>query len=56
MKGKKITLDQYRAAAKGRWNDEGLIEVDDKAPVSRSEDGGAYVQAWVWVDYEEARS
>jgi hypothetical protein len=34
---------------------EGEIEVDNPAVVSRSEDGGAYVMAWVWVSDEDAR-
>lgn len=29
-------------------------EVDEDATVSLSEDGGTYVQAWVWVDDEAA--
>lgn len=44
----------YRKAA---WEDhhcDGQIEIDDNAPVSLSDDGGAYVQAWVWVDDERA--
>jgi len=46
----------YRAAAHRKYHDEGTIEIDDLAKVSRitpseSTDGahGAYVQAWVWV-------
>lgn len=39
----------YRAAAVDRYDDEGTLEIDDDATVSRSPDGGAYVQAWVWV-------
>jgi len=42
-----------RAQAKKRYHDEGFIEIDDNAPVSRAEDnpdGGAYVQAWVWIE------
>ncbi len=41
-----------RAQAKERYHDEGFIEIDDNAPVSRGEDnpdGGAYVQAWIWI-------
>lgn len=37
-------------AAKEQHVSEGTLEVDDNAVVSFSTDGGAYVQAWVWVD------
>ncbi len=30
---------------------DGEVEVDDNAVVSEGEDNGAYVQAWVWVDF-----
>ena len=33
---------------------EGDLEVDDKAIVSVSDDGGAYVQCWKWVTNEQA--
>lgn len=39
----------YRQQARSEFHDEGTIEIDDLAPVSVSEDGGAYVMAWVWV-------
>jgi hypothetical protein len=43
----------YRAAAMKLWHREGEIEIDASAVVSRGDDEGAYVQAWVWVpDYE----
>jgi hypothetical protein len=35
---------------------EGEVEVDDATVVSNSDDGGAYVMAWVWVSNEDARS
>lgn len=41
----------FRRAAKMIWHDEGAVEIDDEAVVSRREDSGAYVQAWVWVPY-----
>ena len=31
---------------------EGDVEFDDDCVVSESSDNGAYVQAWVWVDFE----
>lgn len=48
------TVDQYREAARTKWEEEGECEIDDLAVVSVSEDGGAYVQAWVWVSNEDA--
>jgi hypothetical protein len=36
-------------AARAEREEEGEIEIDDNAKVSYSTDGGAYVQAWVWV-------
>lgn len=53
---------EIRNLAKAKWHDEGECEVDDNAPVSiidaaSLEPGelvtGAYVQAWVWVDFPE---
>jgi hypothetical protein len=44
-------------AAHRMFHDEGTIEVDDNATVSRADgnlDRGAYVQAWVWVSDDEA--
>lgn len=50
---------QMVAAAQRRFaRDEGDIEVDDGAKVSRADDNpeeGAYVQAWVWVPDADAR-
>lgn len=45
------------AAARGQYQTEGEIEIDDNAKLSRAEgnpDDGAFVQAWVWVSDEEA--
>lgn len=30
---------------------QGSLEIDDNAVVSWSSDNGAYVQAWLWVDF-----
>lgn len=50
MKKGKLTNAEYIAEARAQYHDEGTIEVDDKAKLSRSPDNdGAYVQAWVWV-------
>ena len=41
-------------AAQDEWNRDGEIELDDDAIVSWGADDGAYVQAWVWVNFEAA--
>ena len=33
--------------------EEGVLEVDDNAVISEGSDNGAYVMAWVWVDFHE---
>lgn len=43
------TVQAYRDAAHRIWHDDGRIEIDDFAEISRGSDNGAYVQAWVWV-------
>lgn len=50
------TDDKIREAAAKKWAREGEVEIDADAKVSRSvypdgEELGAYVQAWVWVDF-----
>ena len=49
--------DKYRAAAKRIWASAGT-DIDDDAKVSRPDgpgaEPGAYVQAWVWVDDDDA--
>lgn len=48
--------ERVRTVAKRLHHEEGVIEFDDDAEVSRhdeSDDRGAYVQAWVWVSYDE---
>ncbi len=47
------TDKQYIEAARRQYEKEGEIEVDETAVVSRGEDEGAYVQAWVWVSNSE---
>ncbi len=39
----------YVSQAKAQYEQEGEIEIDSNAIVSRGDDPGAYVQAWVWV-------
>ena len=41
--------DWYRARAKELYCVEGEIEVDSNARISRGDDHGAYVEAWLWV-------
>lgn len=51
-KGEPGTVQRAHAA----HHDEGVLEIDLNAPVSRAEgnpDYGAYVQAWVWMPDEE---
>ena len=53
------TRKQMIAAARSLYQSEGEIEIDDNARVSRAEgnpDNGAFVQGWVWVSDEEAKS
>lgn len=44
-----ITDSDYIAAARDKYAKEGTLEFDDTPLVSRGDDPGAYVQAWVWV-------
>jgi len=44
------TDDQVRALAAKQWPDE-LIDITSNAAISYGDDNGAYVQAWVWVDF-----
>ncbi len=51
------TDEQYRLAARRKHEEEGVLEFDDEPVISKweGETGcGAYVQAWVWIDVEEA--
>ena len=36
-------------AAREQYQEEGSIEIDENAVVSRGDEDGHYVQAWVWV-------
>lgn len=42
-------LQDWIDKARTLYQKDGKVEVDDGAIVSLSEDGGAYVMAWVWV-------
>lgn len=46
--------DKLRQLAKERYQQQGELEFDDDALVSIGDDpSGGYVQAWVWVEWEE---
>ena len=47
------TIAQYRAAAFRQMRC-GELEIDDSAVVSKGDDPGAYVMAWLWVSDEDA--
>jgi hypothetical protein len=52
---KRITDAQYREAASRMYHADGYCEVDNNAKLSRGDDMGCYVQAWVWVPNVETR-
>lgn len=45
-----MTNEEFIKAAREQYQQDGEVEIDDNAVVSRGSDNGAYVQAWVWVD------
>jgi hypothetical protein len=47
------TKAKIRKYAKENIHRSGEIEIDEDATISLSEDGGAYIQAWVWVQGEQ---
>ncbi len=50
---KEYTDSQFVEAARELYEQEGEIEIDDNATISRGDDDGAYVQAWVWVNFHD---
>lgn len=44
----------YLAAARTMYARDGELEFDDDAVVSYSDDAGAYVMAWRWIDDDDA--
>lgn len=63
-----VKIDRILQRAKHLWNEEGHLEIDiPKAPKSLyesislpygktvEENGGVYVQAWLWVPYEDVK-
>ena len=45
----------FRARAKELYYRDGEIEIDSNAIISRGDDPGAYVAAWVWVPFEKRK-
>jgi len=45
--------EQIIALARRKYCEDGSLEIDHGAKVSRGSENGAYVQAWVWVDFED---
>ncbi len=52
--GETADENRYLAAAYLKYRRDGELEFDDKAVVSVSDDAGAYVMCWRWVDNEDA--
>lgn len=48
--------EDYVATAQEMHNVDGTLEVDEGAAVSRGNDPGAYVQAWVWVYLSDVKA
>lgn len=50
--------EALRARARAEYADEGRIEIDENAQISAAdsedEPEGCYIQAWVWVEYDDA--
>jgi hypothetical protein len=48
------TDEKYFQTAREKLTKEGSLEFDDDAVVSISEEKGAYVECWIWIDDETA--
>lgn len=46
-----MTDDEVRKLAREIHGDQDEVVIDPDAIVSRGDDEGAYVQAWVWVSF-----
>jgi len=46
-----VRNDAIRDLAEKQYREGGKIEIDITALVSEGDDNGAYVAAWVWVDF-----
>ena len=56
MKDGELNDEWFRARAKELYCRDGEVEVDSNARISYGADEGAYVEAWVWVPFEETES
>ena len=43
----------FRSRAQELYHSDGYIEIDSDARISRGDDEGAYVEAWVWVPFND---
>jgi hypothetical protein len=43
----------FRERAQELYGRDGRVEFDSDAIISRGDEKGAYVEAWVWVPYKE---
>lgn len=50
---RELTDSELIHAARAMYADGDDIQIDADAKISRGEDRGAYVQAWVWVDFPQ---
>lgn len=46
--------DEMREKARAMYHADGEVEIDDNATISWGGEPGAYVQAWVWVPFDES--
>ncbi len=46
---RKVVLELAQKDARVR---EGELEIDDNAVISYGDDNGAYIQGWLWVDFD----
>ena len=46
---------QILELAREQFGEYGAVEFDDDATVSEGDGNGAYVQAWVWVDFTDTK-
>jgi len=45
--------DKIVELAEDQHGKQGLLELDGQANISESENNGAWVSAWVWVDFSD---
>lgn len=51
----KPTQKEIRDYAKKYSDKDGELEIDDNAKILCGSDRGAYVQAWLWINYDEIK-